>query len=163
MDLKREEQYKKDVLEPCSAEHVDELVERGKAVIWPEKAVAWEKKVRGMIGVFADRGIEFDEESAKTVATALYVMECLSDGRSVDEMVRWLGSQPDLAPSVNLLIGKYHEKGPAVVREVSPEHDEWCDDMEKKNKEILEARGESSIDLASIRDHEEKAPEEIGE
>ena len=138
----------------------EELLKRGKELIWPEKANAWEKSVNDMITTSLN-----DEDKKKEqhkIANALYAIGSLEDGRPAHEVASFLSRMIEHPKDMTLLLVLlYSPQGPSVLRKMDPSFGPVCDETEKDNKSILEARAQK-INLSSVRDagKEAKAPGE---
>ena len=138
------ENYKKEekLAEQRAIQNIPEWIEKGQALIYPERYEEWEKCVNAR-ATDLYHGLELD--------SALEIMQALENGTTIEEASKMLNNQGHSGTSASLvrnIIFSFSSKGPefweaTAYGEISPE-----------NKALLEAKKQENIQLAQA--HTEK-------
>ncbi len=121
-------------------ENIPSWIERGKALIFPERQADWEKCVRTHANSIYN-GEDLD--------AALKVMEVLENGATIEEAKQVLKEQ-DFEPAVLQILFLFSSRGPELFESAAY----WK--LSDKDKEIIEAKKQENAWLAQINDFRNK-------
>ena len=118
-------------------ESIKSWIERGQAIIFPERYEKWEECVKARVSDLF-RGADLND--------ALEIMEALEKGASIEEVKNIFKSQQHSGESASMvrnIVFGFSTKGPdfweATASKVSPEAKQVLDDKRQENQQLAEA------------------------